>query len=380
MRIAVLGGGLVGGAIARDLAAGDEFGVRVCDISSGTLERLTGTRGIETLRVDLSTDEGMDRALEDCGMAVGAVPGSMGFDTVRRVLERGLDIVDISFFPEDSLELDDLAVSAGARCLVDFGIAPGCSNLVCGRCAESFGAVSSFSCMVGGLPAERRLPWEYQAPFSPSDVLEEYTRPARIVRGGRVVTLPPLTETELVDFPEVGTLEAFLTDGLRSLLRVEGIPEMVEKTLRYPGYVDRIELLKRTGFLDGEPIDLSSGSVSPLELTSELLFRAWKQASGDRDLTVMRIRVEGTGTDGNGIRRTWDLLDRYDAETGTSSMARTTGYTCTAGVRLLAGGRWTGPGVHPPEDVGRDRECFDFVMEHLYRRGVRFRTAEESTG
>lgn len=380
MRIAVLGGGLVGGAIAKDLAEGDEFRVRVCDISSGTLERLEGTRGIETLLVDLSTDEGLDRALEDCGMVVGAVPGFLGYDTVRRVLERSLDIVDISFFPEDALELNDLALSAGARCLVDFGIAPGCSNLVCGRCAESFGSVSSFSCMVGGLPIERRLPWEYQAPFSPSDVLEEYTRPARVVRCGRVMTLPPLTEPELVDFPGVGTLEAFLTDGLRSLLRMEGIPEMVEKTLRYPGYVDRIQLLKRTGFLDGEPLRLSSGTVSPLELTSELLFRAWKQAPEDRDLTVMRIRVEGTGTDGKGIIRTWDLLDRYDQDTGTSSMARTTGYTCTAGVRLLAGGRWTETGVHPPENVGRDRECFDFVMGQLDGRGVRFVTTGEITG
>lgn len=366
----------MGGAIARDLAARGEFHVTVCDNSPDVLGKFHEEEGIDTLEVDLSHSSGIGQALRGADLAVGAVPGFMGFDTVRKVIEQGMDIVDISFFPEDSIALDELARSNGVRCLVDFGIAPGCSNLVCGRCAESFREIDSFSCMVGGLPEERSFPWEYQAPFSPSDVLEEYTRPARIMRGGREVTLPPLTERELVDFPGVGTLEAFLTDGLRSLLRIEGIPDMVEKTLRYPGYVDRILLLRDSGFLGTEPVQLPSGNAVPLELTSRLLFRAWKQLPDDRDLTVMRIQVTGTESDGQKVERTWDLLDRYDPSTGISSMARTTGFTCTAGVRLLARGLWSETGVHPPEDVGRDPDCFRFVMDELRLRGVVFRSSQ----
>ncbi len=377
MKVAVLGGGLVGSAIARDLASKGEFQVRLSDISREILDRFKGDEGIETVQTDLSGDEGLACALDGADMAVGAAPGFMGFDTVRRVIEAGKDIVDISFFPEDALLLDRLARDRGVRCLVDFGIAPGCSNLVCGRCLETFTKIDEFTCMVGGLPEERRLPWEYQAPFSPSDVLEEYTRPARFVRGGEVVTLPPLTERQLVYLPGVGTLEAFLTDGLRTLLRVKGIPLMVEKTLRYPGYVDRVNLLLDTGFLGTEPVQLASGEVVPLELASRLLFSAWKQKPGDRDLTVMRIEVSGTVTDGGKITRTWDLLDRYDPESRTTSMARTTGYTCTAGVRMMAEGMWTETGVHPPEDVGRDADCYGFVMEQLEKRGVRFRVREQ---
>ncbi|MFO8184530.1 MAG: saccharopine dehydrogenase C-terminal domain-containing protein [Candidatus Aegiribacteria sp.] len=380
MKVAVLGGGLVGGAAARDLASDGEFRVRVCDASEAALERFADDRGIETMHADLSREGAVASAVAGADLVVGAVPGFMGFQTVRRVIEEGKDIVDISFFPEDPFGLDGPARKRGVRCLVDLGIAPGCSNLVCGRARETFRDITEFSCMVGGLPEERKLPWEYQAPFSPADVLEEYTRPARLVRDGKALTLPPLTERELVDFPGVGTLEAFLTDGLRTLLRGGDIPNMVEKTLRYPGYVDKVLLLRETGFLDSEEVETSGGRVAPLELTSELLFRAWEQKPGDRDLTVMRMKVAGREGDGRPVTRVWNLLDRYDVNSGTTSMARTTGYTCTAGVRLLAREKWKETGVHPPEDLGRLEDCYTFVMDQLKQRGVLFEVKDENKG
>ncbi len=376
MRVVVLGGGLVGGAIARDLALDGEYQVTVCDISSERLEKLEACEGIDVSKVDLSNADQLSGAVSEADVVVGAVPGHMGFETVRRVIEQGKDIVDISFFPEDAMELDSLAGEGGVRCLVDFGVAPGCSNLICGRSLESFKEIDQLLCMVGGLPEERILPWEYQAPFSPSDVLEEYSRPARILKDGEIVTLPPLTQRELVDFPGVGTLEAFLTDGLRTLLRFREIPDMIEKTLRYPGYLDKIDLLMESGFMDTEPLIIGGKPVVPLELTSELLFRAWKQEPCDRDLTVMLVSVMGTLKDGRRVCRTWNMLDRYDEITGTSSMARTTGYACTAGVRMLSRGLWKETGVHPPEDVGRDGTCFDFIMDELRKRNVCFEPSE----
>jgi lysine 6-dehydrogenase len=376
MKVVVLGAGMVGKAMVRDLASTGEFQVLAADVSPEALEALRGVPGVSTVRADLSRPGEVAGVVRGADIAVGAVPGFMGYRTVETVLEAGVDIVDISFFPEDFQSLDALARTKGARCLVDFGVAPGCSNLLCGHAAETFGRMDSFLCMVGGLPEERRLPWEYQAPFSPADVIEEYTRTARIVRGGRVVSLPPLTEPELVDFEGIGTLEAFLTDGLRSLLRMEGVPEMVEKTLRYPGYIDKVKLLAGSGFLSGEPVRVGSTEVVPLELTSRLLFDAWKQGPMDRDFTAMRVVATGSDKSGVPLRVRWDLLDRYDGVTATSSMARSTGYTCTAGVRMLAAGLWTSKGAVPPEAVGRDARCFDFIMTELRSRGVVFTRME----
>lgn len=377
LKIVVLGGGRVGGAIVRDLAAEDDHSVLVVDVDPVRVERMTDF-GADGVVADLSTPENVAQAVAHADLVVGAVPGFMGYRTVELVLEAGKPIVDISFFPEDAFGLEELAKKAGVPCLVDCGVAPGLSNLVFGRVEEHLDEMTSFHCLVGGLPVERTWPWEYKALFSPGDVIEEYMRPARMRRDGVEITMPALSEVELVDFAGLGSLEAFNTDGLRSLLKTSKTPNMVEKTMRYPGHAVRMRILREAGFFSNEEIQASSGTVRPRDVTEALLFNAWHYEEGEPDLTVMRIRIEGT-RDGKSVRHTYNMLDYYNTDTETSSMARTTGYTCTAMVRLIAEGLWTEPGLAPPEVVGRNTACFDAVLKHLEARGVHiFQRVEES--
>ncbi|MDX1494850.1 MAG: saccharopine dehydrogenase C-terminal domain-containing protein [Longimicrobiales bacterium] len=372
----VLGGGRVGSAIVRDLAANEDFDVLVVDLDPVRCEELTEF-GADGVVADLSKAETVSKAVKDADLVVGAVPGFMGYRTVERVLREGKPIVDISFFPEDAFGLEKLAEEAGVPCLFDCGVAPGLSNLVLGRMEEHLDLTTSFLCLVGGLPVERTWPWEYKAPFSPADVLQEYVRPARMRRDGVEVTRPALSDVELVDFPGLGSLEAFNTDGLRSLLKTAETPNMVEKTMRYPGHAVRMRILREAGFFSTEEIQAASGSVRPLDVTESLLFSAWKFEEGEPDLTVMRIVVEGA-QDGKAVRHTYNLLDYYNPDTETMSVARTTGYTCTAMVSLVANGLWSKPGLAPPEVVGRDPKCFDAVIKHLEDRGVHiFQRVEE---
>ena len=376
LRIVVLGGGRVGGAIVRDLAAEDHFSVLVVDVDPVRVEKLTEF-GADGVIADLSTPKNVDKAVADADLVVGAVPGFLGYETAKRVLEAGRPIVDISFFPEDAFGLATLARNAGVPCLFDCGIAPGLGNLVLGRLEEELDETHSFHCLVGGLPVERTWPWEYKALFSPGDVIEEYVRPARMRSNGVEVTKPALSDVELVDFPGLGSLEAFNTDGLRSLLRTSKTPTMVEKTLRYPGHAVRMRILREAGFFSTREVVAASGTVRPRDVTEALLFTAWHYEEGEPDLTVMRIVVEGI-RDGRRVRYTYNLLDYYNTDTETSSMARTTGYTCTGMVHLIAEGLWTEPGLVPPEVVGRDERCFEAVLAHLQDRGVHlFKKIEE---
>lgn len=368
LRIVVLGGGRVGGAIVRDLAAEGDFDVLVVDLDPVRVEAMTEF-GADGVVADLSTPENVSKAVADADLVVGAVPGFMGYRTVERVVEEGRPIVDISFFPEDAFDLAETAERAGVSCLVDCGVAPGLSNLVLGRMEEHLDETTSFHCLVGGLPVERKWPWEYKAPFSPADVIEEYVRPARMRRDGHEVTAPALSDVELVHFPGLGSLEAFNTDGLRSLLKTCRTPNMVEKTMRYPGHAVHMRILRDAGFFSTREVQAASGTVVPRDVTEALLFSAWQFDEGEPDLTVMRIVVEGT-KDGATLRHTFTLLDYYNTDTETSSMARTTGYTCTAMVNLVARGLWTQPGLAPPETVGRNASCFDAVLGHLEARGV----------
>ncbi|MFH1177661.1 MAG: saccharopine dehydrogenase C-terminal domain-containing protein, partial [Acidobacteriota bacterium] len=291
--------------------------------------------------------------------------------TLQTVIEAGKDIVDISGLPEDPLLLDSLARVRGVRAGVDAGVAPGCSNLIAGRIGAEWQRVDRFLCYVGGLPVVRTWPWEYKAPFSPADVVEEYTRPARYVTHGVVVSVPAMAETELIEFPAIGTLEAFITDGLRTLLRTMKAPFMQEKTMRFPGHVEKMRILREAGFFSTDPIMVEGATVRPRDLTARLLFPAWELKEGDEDFTVMRVLAEGL-RDGRPVRLQVDLLDRYDPVTGTTSMARTTGYTCTALVRVLARGAWQEQGVAPPELLGREPSCYALVMDELARRGIVF--------
>jgi len=367
-RILVLGGGLVGRVIARDLAREKDFQVTVADAAEATRNRLEA-EGLQVLALDLGDDAAVRQAVAAADVVVGAAPGHMGFRLLRLVIEAGRPYADIAFMPEDFLQLDGLARERGVTAVVDCGVAPGLSNLLCGRAAHEFAGVEQMLILVGGLPKRRAWPFEYRVVFSAVDVIEEYTRPARWVEHGRLVTKPALTDVELVDLPRVGTVEAFNTDGLRSLATTLHAPFMKEKTLRWPGHAEKMRMLRETGFLSLEPIEAGGVRVRPYDVTTRLLFDAWRLPAGEADLTVMR--VEATGTVG-GSRQTWtwDLYDEADLASGFHSMARTTGFPCAIVARLLARGELALPGVHPPEHLAGDDRFFAHVMDGLRERGV----------
>jgi lysine 6-dehydrogenase len=370
MDIAVLGAGMVGRAIALDLAK--QFTVTSFDVHQQHLDLLRQKNSsIKTQQADLQKYADYKNLLMPFDLVVMAVPGFMGFTTLRQVILCGKNVIDISFFPEDAHHLHHLAVENNVTAIVDCGVAPGMSNLILGRYNEEM-QVCNFEAYVGGLPQVRTKPFEYKAPFSAVDVIQEYIRPARLKENGNIVIKPALSDCELMNFEQVGTLEAFNTDGLRSLLfSFPNIPDMKEKTMRYPGHAALISSFKEAGLFSEEPLLYHGHEISPLLFVSQLLVKQWKLGEAEKEITVMQVIVDGhTGKDFHRIE--YNLFDKYDEATQTSSMARTTGYTCTAAVHLLHQNMFTQKGVFPPEFIGKDKACFDFVMNHLNQRGVKW--------
>lgn len=370
MKIVVLGAGLVGGPMAVDLARDGQFEVTAVDVSAVALERLRRAHpGIETMQRDLSDPAAVTSLVEGFDLAVSAVPGSLGYRTLEAVLRAGCNVVDIAFFPEDPFGLDRLAQERGVTAIVDCGVAPGMSNLLVGHVDSLLDETETVLIYVGGLPETRTWPWEYAAVYSPADLLEVYTRPARYVEHGELVVRPALSDPEILDFPGIGSLEAFNTDGLRTLITTIDAPNKKEKTLRYFGHREKIAVLLASGFFDKQEIEINGARIRPLDFTSRLLFPRWKLEAGQADLTVMRVLVEGREK-GRRVRHVYDLLDRYDEATGTLSMARTTGYTATMAVRMLAAALYDEKGVIVPERIGRRGDCVEFMLEGLRERGV----------
>ena len=370
----VLGAGMVGSVMASDLAADPDFEVCVADISSEALQaasRRGGSR-VQTLQADLSNPAVVKSVVKPFDIVLGALASSIGFQTLRAVIEAGKNFCDICFMPQDAWELDELAKSRGVTAVVDCGVAPGMSNMLAGYGAATLDECTNIEIYVGGLPRSRHWPFEYKAGFSPFDVIEEYTRPSRIVEHGQLVVRPALSEPEYMEFEGIGTLEAFNTDGLRSLTAFLKVPFMKEKTLRYPGHIELMRAFRETGLFSHDMLTLKSGTqVRPIDVISALIFPKWTYQPGEEDLTVMRVIVEGVHK-GRPTRMQWDLLDYFDCASQATSMSRTTAFPCAIVAKMIAQGELAMPGVIPPELIGRAPGMLDKVLAELKQRGVVF--------
>ena len=369
MNILVLGCGLVGRPMALDLAKEKLFKVTVADLNKQSLDKIPNDLPIKKIVTDFANNEKLKTLLKDCDIVLSAVPGFMGFNTLKEIIKAGKNVVDIAFFPEDPFELDALAKQNNVTAVVDCGVAPGMSNLLAGYVSSVIEKIETILIYVGGLPVVREYPFEYKAGFSPIDVIEEYTRPARYIENGKMVIRPALSDPEYIYFPEVGTLEAFNSDGLRTLAVTLNAPNMKEKTLRYPGHIEKMQVLREAGFFSKDEIEINGAKIKPIDFTSKLLFPLWELKPRDKEFTVMKVIIEGE-KDKKKYRYTYNLLDRHNERTNVHSMARTTGYTATMVLRLLAKRLFEVKGICPPEYIGQKADCVDFILSGLKERGI----------
>ena len=358
-KIIVLGAGLVGGVIAKDLAK--KHKVTSVDISRKNLNKLDE---IDKICADISNTKILQDLIKEFDLVIGAVPGFMGYKMMKDVIKAGKNIVDISFYPEDPFQLDKLAKDNNVIAVMDCGVAPGMGNIIFGYHDLNM-KITDYECLVGGLPERREWPYEYQAVFSPIDVIEEYIRPARYVQNNQIIIKEALSDAELIAFDEIGTLESWNSDGLRSLIKtMTHVPNMIEKTLRYPGCIEYLKVLRSSGFFSYKEIEVNGNKIRPLDMTAKLLFPKWKMENGDKDFTIMRIIIKGI-ENGKSITYQYNLLDRF--QDNTISMARTTGFTCTAVANLILDGNYKHHGISPPEYLGKH---FKFINNYLKERKV----------
>jgi len=377
MKILVLGSGLLGRPMAIDLAKDKSFKVTIVDKNKINLSKISNTLPIKKLQKDISNSEELRKLLNDSDMVLSAVPGFMGFKTLKEIIKAKKNVVDIAFFPENPFDLDKLAKKNNVTAIVDCGVAPGMSNLLVGYVDSILDKTEKIIIYVGGLPVVREYPFEYKAGFSPIDVIEEYTRKARFVENGKMVIRPALSDPEFINFPEVGTLEAFNSDGLRTLAETIDAPNMIEKTLRYPGHIEKMQLLREVGFFSYNEIEVKGVKVKPIDLTTKLLFPIWELKEGDVDFTIVKIIVEGEKKKKK-LRYTYNLIDYHDAKTNVHSMARTTGYTATTVLRMLGKGIFNRKGICPPEFIGQNPECVKYILDGLKERGVIYKKTIEN--
>ena len=351
-RVMVLGAGLIGSFVTNELQKDKTLEVAVVDVNDDNLKKC---KTQHRYKADLNDDDVLNSVLRNEDIIVNAMPGFMGYRILKMCIEHKLTVVDFSFMPEDFLELDILAKKNNVCVVADFGFAPGLSHLFAGyHYHHEFNKdIDTCSIWVGGLPLDKSA--DYKAVFSPVDIVEEYTRPARVIRNGEEVVEEPFMLNYLYHNDKLNLkTSGFVSDGLRSLLVTLPIKNMYEITLRYDKHFNYIRMLKENEYF----------SPNNLEKTVKMLTNEWKMTSAYRDMSVLEIISK------NENKKIKTIV--YDEHDGTNhSMARVTGLPAVAMVKLIAKKKFKAHGVHVPEIIGKNKKLVKYVIDFLRNYGIR---------
>jgi lysine 6-dehydrogenase len=375
MKFLVLGAGQQGSACAYDLLRHTEHDVVLADRE---VERLAPFlrpfvgRRLELLQLDAQDRGAVRAAMSGVTATLSALPYYHNLGMSVAAIDAGSHFCDLGGNTEIVQEqkgLHDRAAAVGVSIVADCGLAPGMVNILAAHGIRMLDRAREVHLKVGGLPQHPEPPLNYQIVYSLEGVLDYYTTLSWIVRDGRLVQMEALSETELVDFPGVGTLEAFHTAGGLSMMGQSfagRIERMEYKTLRYPGHADAMRAIRDLGLLSAEPVEVGGCRVAPRDLFVRVAgAKLHRDPSESPDLVVLRVEVRGE-REGRDVTLRWDLVDRFDPASGITAMMRTTGFSLAITGLLQAHGRvepgaWTADEVVPAEDY----------IGQLAERGIR---------
>lgn len=374
MRMLVLGAGLQGSACAYDLLAYTDHDVVLADLNvdhlPAFLQPYLGNR-LTAVRVDANDRAGVRQLMEGISATMSAFPYYFNLAMTEAAVDAGSHFCDLggnTQIVQDQKALAARAAAKGVTVVPDCGLAPGMVNILAEHGIAQLDEVQSVRIKVGGLPQKPEPPLNYQVVYSLEGALDYYTTLSWVLRDGKQTQVKALSEIEHLDFPGIGTLEAFHTAGGLSTMaqRYEGkVPTMEYKTLRYPGHAEMMAVMRDIGLMGLEPVDVKGTKVVPRDVFISIVGpRLKKDYKESPDQVALRVEAEGRDK-GEHVLYRYDLLDRYDADTGITAMMRTTGFSLAITGAMQAGGK-VKPGVWTPDEAMPPREYIAALAE----RGV----------
>ncbi len=376
MKLLSVGCGYIGSVLAEEMVHSLDFEkLVICDSAKKKIEETAERLGekIFPLQIDISDFPSLLEVIDEADIVIGLSPGKLGFNVMRACVRKKKNLVDLSFLAEDPFFFHKAAFEGDTIIVPDCGVAPGLSNILIGKAASELDEVEDALTYVGGLPQKPIPPLNYKVTWCVEDLLEEYTRKAKIVRNGRTVEVDALEGLEEIEFEGLGKFEAFFTDGVRTLHHTIKANNMWEKTLRYQGHAEKIKLIRELGLLKREPI--ASIGISPWEFMRKF----WEENLSffeEKDLVLLRIKVDGR-KDATKILHTYEIIDYFDEKRNITAMGRTTAYTAFAIIKLMIENRIDKKGVIPPETLGMDKELFGEIKQILEEKNIRIKEKTE---
>lgn len=362
MDICVVGAGMQGSVVAQDLVKSGHA-VTVLDNDINLLRQLKKTTKVSAREFNVTNKVKFIRLIKPFDVIVGALPAAMGFYTMDCAISAGVDLVDLSYSPEDPFLLHEKAEQEGIKIVPDAGFAPGLSNILIGETYQEFKGIDNLRILVGGIPQKPEPPFNYHVTWSLADVIEEYARPSKIVKNKEIMTVQALSGVEEFSMPKIGQLECFYTDGLRTLLKtLKHVKNMEEKTIRYPGHAQLFKTLIDCGFFSEQSVRYRKRLVSIKDVNIEYLRNILR--GGDKeDLSILIIEIKKGSK-----KRQFTCVDYYDKKKDITSMARMTAYTGSIITQCIKD--YEHFGIVPPEHLGMDKKLCRNIKAELKKRNI----------
>ena len=377
MKVLVLGMGLMGPTIAKDCAeAPDVSKVTGCDVDAEKLRdafTYVGNTKFDTAELSVTDHQRLVEKMKDYDVVINGTAAKFSMNVLKAAMEAGTSLVDLAGggYPHEGSIYEEV-VESGITVIPGCGVDPGLIDMLSGHAFTFMDEVDEVTFACGGLPKTPEPPLDYKIVFGGSRMP---IRPGKVpmIVDGKQVDLDRYTEVESIFVEGLEPMEAFVDGYYSSLLKLcleRGVRNFRGKTIRYDGYVNKIMFLKDLGLLSEEPVDYEGASVVPRELFHKVIYPLVKfdTAAGDRDLTVLLVRAEGS-KNGDEVSVSYDMVDFYDEEKAITSMAKTTGYTAAIVARMVGRGEIKTPGIQWPVRIIRGDLLLD-LLSGLRSRGV----------
>ncbi|MEM3165763.1 MAG: saccharopine dehydrogenase C-terminal domain-containing protein [Candidatus Methanomethylicia archaeon] len=363
--VVLIGFGNIGRAVVFDLVKSNIHPL-VVDVDNEKLKIASREFGLETLNLDVSNPLLIDR-LKGFNVAITALPGAIAYRVLNNLLNLGINVVDVSYFPESPWSLDPIAREKNVVLILDAGFAPGLTNILLGYFHSMYGGLNIGRIYVGGISLDSTVPLGLVLTWSVEDLIDEYIRPARAILNGSEVNLDPLSNTGEIEIPGVGVFEYFVSDGIRTMLKTfNGSSELIEYTLRYKGHLEIMRSLKKIGLLSYDSLNIDGVKIKMNILTAKILNKIMVRNVPDR--VVMYIEAFSNSN----IHRKFIMDLCYDFNLNITAMAKTTGFTQSSIAKMVIDNIIVDKGLLPPEFIGINLKYFEVFKRLIDDRGLKF--------
>lgn len=375
MKVVVLGAGLMGKEVARDLVKSNNVEkVFLADLDVNTAQAFVDTLNtdqVEVIELHAERDDSLKAALSKGDVVVNALFYSFNERVARFAIEVGVHSVDlgghIRGITETILGLHEEAKAKGVTIIPDLGVAPGMVNILVGYGATKLDEVESIKLYVGGIPTEPKPPLHYTRVFSLEGVFDHYTEPSVSIQKGKLEEVESLSGIEPIYFDDFGVLEAFYTSGGISTLynSFPNVRALEYKTIRYKGHAEKFKLLADLGFLDSTNlVEVDNREVSVRTVVREALKKKLELGTKP-DAVLLRVIVAGEKAQQQ-VTYEYEMVVRKDMTINETAMARATANTISVVAQMIGSGAIINRGVFAPETIVPG----EAYIEEMAKRGV----------